>query len=94
MADVDIDPFRDHDKTESRMNHFLSFQKEDQLGNQSMNKKHYSEEKVKELELKKTSLKNCMKKYLKSMQKIQKYFISMISTSEMGNCTTKINANP
>ena len=60
MADVDIDPFGEHNRTESRTEEptdnvflFLWFlqlpQEEDQLGNQNENKKSHSEEKVKEL---------------------------------------------
>ena len=54
MADVDIDPFGEHEsRPEEPMDeHIPLTQEEDQLGNQSeVNKKHHSEgDKVKEIE--------------------------------------------
>ena len=58
MANVDIDPFGEHDRTESRtddhteprMNIFLLLQWEDQRGNQTKeSKKLHSEENLNEL---------------------------------------------
>ena len=56
MADIDIDPFGGHNRTESRTDQtgenflFLQLpQEEDQLGNQNANKKLHSEESLKEL---------------------------------------------
>ena len=55
MADVDIDPFSNHNKTDAHPDEtgelFLSPQEEEelrenQLGNQNANKKHRSEEQV------------------------------------------------
>ena len=62
MADIDIDPFGEHDKTEEPTDEHipldlhsgasgpqgLRLPQEDQLGNQCMNKKHHSEESLKE----------------------------------------------
>ena len=63
MADFDIDPFGDHESRpeEPRVKIFLSPQEEeDQLGNQNVNKKHHSEEKVMKVKFtKKKKLKNC-----------------------------------
>ena len=47
MANVDIDPFGDHDKTDEPMGENIPLTPltgGDQLGNQNVNKKHHSEE--------------------------------------------------
>ena len=48
MADIDIDPFGEHDRTESRPDENIPLSlvtpvEEDQFGNQNVNKKHHSE---------------------------------------------------
>ena len=47
MADIDIYPFGEHDRTESRpeepMGEDIPLTPEDHLGNQNMNKKHHLE---------------------------------------------------
>ena len=54
MADIDIDPFGEHDRTEEPMDEHIPLDLVnpvgwDQLGNQNMSKKCHSEEKAKEL---------------------------------------------
>ena len=53
MADVDIDPFGEHEsRPEEPTNEhipLIRLPQEDQLGNQHMNRKHHSEESLKEL---------------------------------------------
>ena len=49
MADIDIDPFGEHDKTEDPTDENIPLDpvtqwEEDQLGNQHMNRKHRLEE--------------------------------------------------
>ena len=93
MTDVDIDPFGDHDKTKSRPEEPTGEnipltpgggstweperEQETSFEGESQRTRHL-----------KTMLKICIMCYLKSMREPQKHFILMISTSEMGNCTT------
>ena len=50
MTDVDIDPFGEHEsRPDENIPLPLVIRVGDQLGNQNMNKKHRSEEKVREL---------------------------------------------
>ena len=95
MADIDIDPFGEHESRpeEPTDETFLSLQlEEDQHGNQRMTKKHH-------LESQRTKL---MKDYVKDLYKRisendgepQKNFTMIISNSKMESCTTEVRESP
>ena len=97
MADININPFGDHDKTESELtgeNIPLT-----PVGRSIWKPEHEQEtsfggEENKELNSRKFMLKGCIKSHLKSRIKPQNHFILMISTSEMGDCATLARTNP
>ena len=96
MAGVDIDPFGEHDKTDSHPDEIgtniplpLVTSGRDLLGSQNANKKHCLEgERARKRNFSKNASKRCIMCYLKKLAKPQMHSISMISNSEMESCTT------
>ena len=100
MADVDIDPFGEHESRpeEPTEEHIpLTQVEEDQLGNQHVNRKHHLEENLlKLLNMKpwKVLLKVCIKGYLEATMNPREQSIFIISTSEMDSYTTRTMSIP
>ena len=94
MADVDIDPFSEHGKTDEHLDEgeTIPLTPGEAIGGGSTwrpNKKCHLEERVLVRKSSENLLKGCTESYPKAWAKPQKHSISMILNSEMGNCTTK-----
>ena len=98
MADVDIDPFGEHDKTDETTDETFPLtpvgvgstweperEQETSFGGESQ-RTRLLKDYVKDLYQK------LSEKY-ERIDKPQKHFIQIISTSEMGNCTTETRAS-
>ena len=87
MAEIDIDPFSDHDKMDAQPDETVKLslsaqEEEDLLVNQ--NKKHCLVEQASGRKFSENMLKGCIKRYLNAWVKPWKDSILMISNSEMG----------
>ena len=85
MADVDINPFDEHGKTDKQPDtgETVPFTPEPE---QEIS---FGGGKLSQPDSKNRLLKGCIESYLKSLAKPQKHSISTISNLEMENCTTK-----
>ena len=96
MADVDINPFGDHNKTDAQPDESgetIPLIPGGVRGGATWESECKRETlfggKLKELDSRKHRFKGCIESYLKAYAKSQKHSISAISNSEMGNCTRK-----
>ena len=97
MADIDIDPFGDHEsRPDKPMDENIPLTP---VGGSTWEPEHEQETSFggesQRTKLVKDYVKNfCIKSYLKAGVKHQKHFILIISNSKMGNCTTEAGTSP
>ena len=100
MADVDIDPFGEHesrsdDNTQTGENiPFTPVGGRSTWNQTEERKQHHLEKNLRELNSGKIMLEIYIKGYLKTLVKPQNYFTMIILNSKMENCTTEAVESP
>ena len=98
MADVDIDPFGENDRTESTTDETGENIPLTPVGGSTWEPEHEQETSFRgtsqRTRLVKDYVKIYIKSYPKTLVKPQKQFTTIISILEVGNCTTGVRINP
>ena len=99
MADVDIDPFGEHDRTESRTDETGENIPLTPVGGGSTWKTTREQEtsfggESQRTKLRKDYVKDLYKKISENIGETQETFTMIISNSKMGNCTTEVKESP
>ena len=100
MADIDIDPFGEHGRTEEPKDEHIPLDSVTPgVGGSTWEPEHEQETSFRGGESQRTKLmkdyvNKLYKKLSESYLKPQKHFTMIISNTKMGNCTTKTRASP
>ena len=94
MADIDIDPFGEHDRTESRTDETGENIPLTPVGRSTWEPEHEQEKSFGGTSQRNRVLRDRVEGCLKNGQEPQKYFTMTCLNSEMGNCTSETRASP